>query len=153
VLELHSVRGPEVGTFDEGDSTYDGVRWEIGLTNPGDVPVWAQSMSIEIKLASPEGNWAGIGKFCELLDESGNLLDRTIGVEGKSQRKVVVLLCQEDKRKDEHKRIRRGDRVIMAMNLYQQRRWGKGAGLGQVLSGEFQFPSKFGKSPKPIIAV
>lgn len=152
VLEINSVGPPQTGSFAEGKCTYHGVKWDIYLTNPGEVPILARDINVELQVSptddTMEGTWTGIGKFCELVDEEGNVLsDRTIRVNGRSQRKITVYLCQEDKKeRKEHKLFRPGDKAALSIGVFQTRGLRKGSGWVTVERSEyFEIPDKFGK--------
>lgn len=93
VLEICPVGSPKAGSFDEKKLRYYGVKWEIYLMNPGDVPIWAEDIGVFLKVTpsrdSREDVLTGVGKLCELLDEEGNeLADRAMWVNGHSQRRM-----------------------------------------------------------------
>ena len=159
VLEISSVSPPKTGSFAEGKCTYHGVKWDIYLTNSGEVPILARDISVDLQVSptddTMEGIWTRIGKFCELVDEEGNVLsDRTIGVNGRSQRKITVYLCQGDKRgRKDHKLFRPGDKAFLSIGVFQTRGLSKESGWLIVERSEsFEIPDKFGKEiPVPTI--
>ncbi len=149
VLEVYPVNAPKTGSFEEGGFKYDGVRWEICIMNPGNVPIWADNISVMIKLTPPhdswEGAWTGVGKLCELYDENRNRIDRGVAVNANDQCRVTVFLCAEERRKEEHKILKPGENAIMAIEVFQRRKLGKKSGLVRVVSEKFAVPAKFGR--------
>ena len=159
VLEINSLGPPEIGRFPMGKYHYDGVKWEVSLMNPGDVPILAKNISVYLQISPTEdsmkGVWTGIGKLCDLVDEKGNVLgERAIGVNGHNQQRITVYLCREDKRrKEEHKLFKPGDKAALSIEVYQGRGLGKGAGWVVVERSEiFEIPAKLAREvPVPRI--
>lgn len=150
VLELYPIGPPKTGSFEHQGFRYDGVKWEVSLVNPGDVPIWVDNISISMQVtqrySSEEEVWAGIGGLCELLDDQGNILvDRAIGVNGNSQRKITVLVCHEDKMPEQHKLFKAGDTTMIQIGLLQRGVRGRPTGWLIERSDKFRLPEKFGK--------
>ena len=151
VLQVYPVGPPRTGSFLESDCEYHGVKWEIRMINPGEVPIWAKYISIFIQVPSTlkpnEGIWSGITKLCELRDEVGNILDeRALGINGCSQCKLVVYLCKEEIRKEQHKFIKAGESARMSVEFFQERGLRKGSGWVVLERSEpFVLPDKYDK--------
>ncbi len=157
VLEICLSSSPKVGTFYEKrlkdhevmtQIKYQGVRWEIYLMNPGDIPVFAEDIDVFIKYrpstSLQEEVLTSIGKLCDLLDETGNtLIDRAIWVNGHSQRKVTVLMCRDNNKPIPYGTFKQGDVVKMSLEFYQRRGLGRQPGRREKTSEPFQLPDKF----------
>ena len=95
---------------------------------------------------SEEEVWTSIGKLCDLLDEEGNILiDRAIGVNGNSHRKITVFVCREDTMREEHRLFKAGDMTMMQIELLQKGKGSRPTGWLIERSDRFQLPEKFGK--------
>lgn len=166
ILEICPSGAPKVGTFYEKKTTYQdveqqviyhGVKWEIYLMNPGDVPVFAEDIDVFIKYLSSHGSLeevlTSVGKLCELLDETGNAInDRAMWVDGHSQRKVMVFMCHDDNTPINYRPYKPGDMVRMSLEFYQRRGLGRQPGRREKTSDRFQLPDKFGvEIPMPQI--
>jgi len=166
ILEICPSGAPKVGPFYEKQTThqgvecqatYHGVKWEIYLMNPGDVPVFAEDIDVFIKYLSSHGAreeiLTSVGKLCELLDEAGNAIeDRAMWVNGHSQRKVTVLMCHDDDTPITYRSFKPGDMVRMSLEFYQRRGLGRQPGRREKTSDWFQLPDKFGvEIPMPQI--
>ena len=152
VLELYSIGSPEAGSFEQSGTRYHGVKWQISLVNPGDVPIWVDNIDLSMQVTqrydSEEEVWTGVGGLCDLLDDQGNILvDRAIGVNGNSQRKITVFLCHEDKRPEQHKLFKPGDVTTMRIELLQRGRGDRPTGWLMERSDKFRLPEKFSKEP------
>ncbi len=152
VLEINPIGPPDTGSFSEEKHTYHGVKWEISLINPGDIPILARDISVYLQVSPTEyymeGVWTGIGKLCDLVDEEGNVLsERAIGVNGHNQRRITVYVCREDKRRrEEHKLFRPGDKAALSIEAHQTRGLGKGSGWAIVERSEiFEMPERLEK--------
>ena len=150
VLELYSPGSPTTGMFLEKHSNYSGVKWEIYLTNPGDVPLRADNISVSLAINPPydleKAVWSGIGNLCDILYEEGNtVVDRAVEVNGRTQRKLTVFLCREDKGPPQMRLFNYGDSAIMLLEMFQRRRLGKQSGWLVLRSDRFKLPDKFGK--------
>jgi len=166
ILEICQSGSPKVGTFYEKriedrevetQIIYQGVKWELYLMNPGDVPVFAEDIDVFIKYrpssSSHEEVLTSIGKLCDLIDETGtNLIDRAIWVNGHSQRKLTVLMCRDDNKPMSYGSFKQGDMVRMSLEFYQRRGLGRQPGRREKTSDPFQLPDKFGvEIPMPQI--
>lgn len=152
ILEVYPVGSPETGSFEQDGVRFHGVKWQLCLVNSGDVPIWADNISISIQVSrlyeSDEGVWAGIGKLCELYDEKGNALaDRAIGVNGNSQLKITAFMCHEEVRPEQHRLFKAGDVTQMQVELLQRGMHGRPTGWLITKSDRFCVPEKFGKEP------
>jgi hypothetical protein len=157
ILEICPSGSPKAGTFYEKrikdrevetQIIYQGVKWEIYLMNPGDVPVFAEDIDVFIKYrpssSSHEEVLTSIGKLCDLLDETGNILiDRAIWVNGHSQRKITILMCRDDNKPMSYGFFKQGDTVRMSLGFYQKRGLGRQPGRREKMSDLFQLPDKF----------
>lgn len=166
ILEICPSGSPKVGAFYEKKTIdheietqiiYQGVKWEIYLMNPGDVPVFAEYIDVFIKYRLPNGSHeevtTSIGKLCDLLDETGNpLSDRAIWVNGHSQRRITILMCRDDNKPVLHRSFKPGDMIKLSLEFYQRRGLGRQPGRREKTSDLFQLPDKFGvEMPMPRI--
>ncbi len=152
VLEVYPIGSPETGSFDHKGFIFHGVRWQLSIVNSGDVPIWVDNISISMLVTRPykseEDTWAGIGKLCELYDEKGDILaDRALAVNGNSQRKIIILMCHEDKAPEKHKMFKAGDATVMQIELLQRGMRGRPTGWLIERSDRFELPEKFSKEP------
>jgi hypothetical protein len=152
ILEVYPVGSPETGSFEQNGLRFYGVRWRLSLVNSGDVPIWADNISISIQVTrlyeSGESVWAGIGKLCEVYDEEGNLLaDMAIGVNGNSHRIITVFMCHEDVTPEQYKLFKAGDTTQMQFELLQGGTHGRPTGWLIQRSGRFRVPDRFSKEP------
>jgi len=159
VLEIIPVGPPQIGSFSSGEYIYHGVKWEISLINPGDVPILARYISVFLQVSpiedSMEGVWTGIGKLCDLVDDESRILsERAIGVNRHAQHRITVYMCREDrKRKEEDKLFRPGDKAVLSIEAHQTRSLGKGSGWVVLERSEiFEMPKRF-KREIPVIKI
>lgn len=150
VLEVYSISPPETGNFEQNRIKYHGVKWQVSLVNSGEVPIWIDSISISMQVTqqygSEEETWTGIGRLCDLLDEESNvLIDRAIGVNGNSHRKITVFICHRDKMKEEHKLFKTGDITMIQIELLQKGKGRRPTGWLIEKSDRFRIPEKFDK--------
>lgn len=155
ILEICPSGLPKVGTFDVKITTnhieritYQGVKWEIYLMNPGDVPVFAEDIEVFIRYRPSDGSrdevLMSISKLCDLLDETGNMIDdRSVWVAGHDQYKVTVLMCRKQKIAIPDLYYKPGDTVKMSLEFYQKRGLNRQPGRIEKTSEAFQLPDRF----------
>jgi hypothetical protein len=150
VLEVYPIGSPETGSFEQSGVKYQGIKWQISLVNSGEAPIWIDNIGITMQVtqrhSSEEEVWTGIGKLCDLLDEEGNILiDRAIGVNGNSHRKITVFVCRGDIMREEHRLFKPGDITMMQIELLQRGKSSRPTGWLIERSDRFELPQNYGK--------
>lgn len=150
ILEVYPIGPPETGSFEQNGVKYHGVKWQVSLVNSGEIPILVDNISITMQVTQRYGSeeevWTGIGKLCDLLDEESSILiDRAIGINGNSHRKITVFVCREDKVKEEHKLFKAGDTTMIQIELLQRGKGSRPTGWLIERSDRFKLPEKFGK--------
>jgi len=150
VLDLYPINPVEVGSFDQGGIRYHGVKWQICLSNSGDIPIWVDNINISMYVTrlyeSTGDTLTGVGKLCDILDDAGMILEkRALGVAGNTQCTITVFMCHADKREEQHKLVQTGDSTLMQIEFLQRGGQGRPSGWLMAKSDKFQLPEKFGK--------
>lgn len=150
VLEIHPLDDrPKTGEVKRVSSVeYYGVKWEVCLINPGEVPVWVERIEIMLTPTSRE-SWSTIDSFCELFDKEGHPVHPRIAIPARDRFTITILVCDE-KTKEYLKWQSPGESEFeMKVILFQERRLGKSPGwVDSRISGKFSLPEKFGKATR-----
>lgn len=99
LLNFYSLSHPKTEEFTTAYSQYEGNTWKIHLLNPGNIPVHCTDVEIYIGRHGLKKKWKAIRTYCDLLDESNNLIiaeDKDIVVKEHDHRALIVVLHKAD---------------------------------------------------------